>query len=257
MKKKSNQSLAETQKIMKAALKLQSGGWSKSKLNIRKSRPISSRKRLQIYQSSYRDKIIQSLQEDFPMLLKALGKRRFVLLLEKYLSQFPSQTWTLATVGQQMPLFLREFSPWMEQPELAEIASLDWLSLLTLEAHESHTLDLERLQSLNEMAVETLHLKLHPSVFLFEARNFTGKLKSKKHGFSKQNESSYFFIVTMQNRMKPRQIQTEEWNILSKIKNECTVPELLSFIEAMALPKERIVKFFFQWSKEGIIAFSN
>lgn len=73
---------------------------------LRPGRRLSARERLGIYHRSYWARLRQSLAEDFPALRAVVGRRRFAALLDAYLIDHPSHSWTLRDLGQHLPAWL-------------------------------------------------------------------------------------------------------------------------------------------------------
>lgn len=70
---------------------------------------LSATERIEIYARQYWWRLLQSLEEDFPVLQRVLGVERFNVLLKKYISECPSQSYTLRHLGRKLPKFIDHF----------------------------------------------------------------------------------------------------------------------------------------------------
>ena len=68
---------------------------------------LSSAERLELYHRQYWFRVLDSIAEDFPVLRKMAGERVFWSLMEAYLSDCPSASFTLAASGQPTAGFYR------------------------------------------------------------------------------------------------------------------------------------------------------
>jgi hypothetical protein len=69
---------------------------------IRPNSRLTSLERLDIYSRSYWFRLVDSLSEDFPGLLAALGSTAFERLAKAYLTDCPSQSFTLRNLGSRL-----------------------------------------------------------------------------------------------------------------------------------------------------------
>lgn len=94
---------------------------------IEPSSTLSSHERLELYAQQYWWRLLDSLRDDFPKLLRYLGERRFNTLLVRYLTKHPSRSYTLRELGRDLPNFLKRYSalPRVKRRAAADIASLE------------------------------------------------------------------------------------------------------------------------------------
>jgi hypothetical protein len=74
---------------------------------IRPNDRLTSIERLEIYSRSYWFRVLDSLCDDFPGLRAVLGKRAFHRLSRAYLSDCPSQSFTLGNLGSRLERWLQ------------------------------------------------------------------------------------------------------------------------------------------------------
>src|SRR5437899_11452407 len=69
---------------------------------------LSSVERLEIYNQVYWFRILASLAEDFPGLRAVIGQHNFDRVLLAYLTELPSESFTLRNLGSRLESWLRE-----------------------------------------------------------------------------------------------------------------------------------------------------
>jgi hypothetical protein len=89
---------------------------------------LSSFERLEIYNRQYWFRLLSVVSEDFPALCALLGPERFVALIQAYLAENPSISWTLRDLGSTLPAFLERHPEFTgRRHRLAvDVARLEW-----------------------------------------------------------------------------------------------------------------------------------
>lgn len=75
------------------------------------SRNLTSEERLGIYAHAYYARLLECLEDSFPVLARALGKEVFTSFAFEYLQRYPSRSYTLDRLGEDFPRFLDETRP--------------------------------------------------------------------------------------------------------------------------------------------------
>jgi hypothetical protein len=97
---------------------------------------LSGAERLELYHRQYWYRLLDSLAEDFPMLRRMTGDELFWDLIEQYLIERPSQSFTLRHLGEVFPTFL-EISPRLDDLQrlwFAAIARIEYAQMESFEA---------------------------------------------------------------------------------------------------------------------------
>jgi hypothetical protein len=113
---------------------------------------LSSFERLEIYNRVYWFRILSSLAEDFPGLRAVIGQRRFDKLLVAYLSDCPSESFTLRNLGSRLEKWLHkhpEFIPKKERIAL-DMVRLEWADIEVFDQAELPQLTADDLRNLGE-----------------------------------------------------------------------------------------------------------
>ena len=93
---------------------------------------LTSFERIQIYNRQYWFRLLDCLYDDFPGLHAILGDRRFEKLRIAYLTQYPSESFTLRNLGARLEAFLRDEPKWIK-PRVAmclDMVRFEWAQIL-------------------------------------------------------------------------------------------------------------------------------
>jgi hypothetical protein len=116
---------------------------------VNPSQRLSAVRHLDIYRHSYIARLRACMQSQFSALSYALGSELFELFADQYLDTYPSESYTLNTLGQKFALFLEETRPdaGLKQKEtwpdfMIELAGFEYALSEIFDEHadEQHTL---------------------------------------------------------------------------------------------------------------------
>ncbi len=130
---------------------------------------LTSFDRLEIYNRQYWFRILSGFAEDFPGLRAVLGGRRFDALAKAYLTDCPSQSFTLRTLGSRLETWLRKHPDWAaERQNLAvDMARLEWADIEAFDGKREASLKPDELAGANPAK---LRLRLQPYITLLDLR---------------------------------------------------------------------------------------
>jgi hypothetical protein len=124
--------------------------------------PISDR--LGIYRNAYRVRLIEALDDTYPVLHAVLGDEVFVALGEEFVTAHPSVHRSIRWYGGELWEFLGQRPPYAEQPILAEIALLEWTLAEVFDAADAEPKPRAALSVIDASAWSELHFEFHPSL---------------------------------------------------------------------------------------------
>ena len=75
---------------------------------VTRSRSLTATERVAIYGRAYHARLTECLEAEFGVLRKALGDDLFRMFARAYLSNCPSQSYTLANLGKGFPGYLQD-----------------------------------------------------------------------------------------------------------------------------------------------------
>ncbi len=128
---------------------------------IRPNDRLTSFERLEIYNRQYWFRLYTCFEEDFPGLLAIVGRAKFDALMRAYLTDCPSESFTLRNLGSRLESWL-ERNPGTIQPHVQlalDMVRLEWAHIEAFDSEEKPRLNAEALVNLDENSV--LHLQPH------------------------------------------------------------------------------------------------
>lgn len=126
---------------------------------------LTSFERLEIYNRQYWYRVLSNMQEDFPGLCAILGDRKFLKMSEAYLTDCPSQSFTLRNLGSRLESWLRRHPKWAgtKQALALDMVRLEWADIEAFDGKAEPPL---RAEELRAGADEELRLRLQPYIRL-------------------------------------------------------------------------------------------
>lgn len=130
---------------------------------------LTSFERLEIYNRQYWYRIMDSFYEDYPGLRALLGERRFERLACAYLTQYPSQSFTLRNLGRRLVEFLQAEPHWIMplHPPALDMARLEWAHIEAFDNEAKPPLELDSLLGADPAQIR---LQLQPHLTLLQLR---------------------------------------------------------------------------------------
>ena len=245
---------------------------------IKPNARLTSLERLEIYSRQYWFRVLDSLYEDFPGLCAVLGPRAFDRLATAYLTDFPSESFTLRNLGSRLEGWLRDH-PGHAGNNLAlalDMVRLEWAHIEAFDGAAKKVLGPEDLLELGP----ELRLRLQPHITLLELRYPVDDLRiqvnaiSEGHGAAsnavrRQKESR---IVHRCTRLKPepvflavhrldftiyyRRLEAEEFYLLDALRRGRPIGETVEILcKNGATPldelQQKIENWFAAWARLG------
>jgi hypothetical protein len=144
-------SLRELEERMVEAITGSEAAATAAALRITAGPSLDARQRLEIYRFGYRARLVECLDDDYPMLARTLGASVFEQLAHQYIERFPSRSPSLNAFGRRMSELCRvadlgEYDAL--RPFLAELAALEWALVEIIHAKEPPPFDLAALKAI-------------------------------------------------------------------------------------------------------------
>lgn len=92
---------------------------------------------LGIYRNAYTIRLIKILRGDFSRTHRFAGDASFDRLAGDYLAAQPSTSYSVRWVGAGLADFLAAHEPWRQNPELAQLARLEWAQIMAFDAADT------------------------------------------------------------------------------------------------------------------------
>jgi hypothetical protein len=234
--------------------------------------------RLEIYSRSYWFRILDCLYDDFPGLSAALGKRAFNRLSRVYLTERPSESFTLRNLGEGLEEWLREHPEYAGRHfDLAlDMVRLEWAHIEAFDSPERKPLGPEDLLELGP----ELRLGLQPHVILLELKYPVDDLRIAVNQRLEEHDSASNAVaerdqhrtVRRYRRLKPqpihlavyraedfvwyRRLETDEYRLLDGLRQGMAIGEAIEkMMQGSAMAEEKlgaaVQEWFAGWARMG------
>jgi hypothetical protein len=128
---------------------------------IRPNDRLTSFERLEIYNRQYWFRLYTCFEEDFPGLQAIVGRPKFDALMRAYLTECPSQSFSLRNLGSRLESWLELHSDFIRpHAELArDMVRLEWAHIEAFDSEEKPPLNADDFANIGENS--TLQLQAH------------------------------------------------------------------------------------------------
>jgi len=126
--------------------------------------PLPVAARLGIYHNAYRVRLVEALDDTYPVLHAVLGDEVFVALGEEFIAAYPSVHRSIRWYGGELAEFLGRTPPYAEQPILAEVALLEWTLAEVFDAADAEPVQRADLSAVDASLWSELQFEFHPSL---------------------------------------------------------------------------------------------
>jgi hypothetical protein len=153
-------SLRELQERMVDAITGSDASAADAALRLTPGPRLTARERLEIYRFGYRARLVECLDDDYPILARTIGEAAFENLANQYIERFPSKHPNLNAFGRNMAALCKDAelgaldSPSGDFPGssardfLSELAALEWALVECIHAKEPESFELAVLQAI-------------------------------------------------------------------------------------------------------------
>jgi hypothetical protein len=125
--------------------------------------PLAAKDRLAIYRNAYQVRLIDALQDTYPILHGLLGDDLFMALGHAYVAAHPSVFRSIRWYGRELAQFMAHSPPY-DEPILAEVAQLEWTLAEVFDARDVEPLRRADLSAVAPSAWGDLQFTFHPSL---------------------------------------------------------------------------------------------
>ncbi|HFD86661.1 MAG TPA: hypothetical protein ENJ35_03175 [Gammaproteobacteria bacterium] len=119
-----------------------------------------------VYRANLKGNLGSALQDTYPVIFRLTGENFFNLCARHYWRSHHSHSGDLHDYGEHFADFLEAIEDRHGLPYLADVARLEWLAHRAFHAADASAITVSALQQLSENTLDSLHLKLHPSLQL-------------------------------------------------------------------------------------------
>lgn len=126
--------------------------------------PLPAAKRLAIYRNGYAVRLIEALDDTYPIVHAVLGDEVFAALGEAFVAAHPSRHRSIRWYGQELAAFLGAHPPYAQQPILKELALLEWTLAEVFDAPDALVVERAALSAVDPSQWSEIGLRFHPSL---------------------------------------------------------------------------------------------
>jgi len=131
---------------------------------IAETPPLPTQARLGIYRHAYLARLIETLEDHYPVLHDILGDEDFEALGASFIREFPSAHRSIRWYGRELADFLAARSPFDEQPIFAEVARFEWSLGEAFDSADAEVIGRSALEAVRPAEWADLTFSFHPSV---------------------------------------------------------------------------------------------
>ncbi len=184
--------------------------------------------RLDVYQYAYKARLVESLREDFPNLLKELGDAKFDKLMDRYLEKHPSTFWSLGELGKNLPRFIKN-------SKLSRLAHVEWTKCLVFSQVTPDHFDFTSLSHLPPEILLKGKLKLNPTLHFL--KNGMKGCMIFKSGFE----------------VKTQEVSSKDYPLFLALTKRQKISRIIGMLAKRKIKAEEIFATFSHWAGLGLI----
>ncbi len=245
---------------------------------IRPNDRLTSFERLEIYNRQYWFRLYSCFEEDFPGLQAIVGRAKFDALMRAYLTDCPSESFSLRNLGSRLEDWLTQHPAFIEpHAQLAiDMVRLEWAHIEAFDEEDRPRLSAQALASLSEDStlrlqpyLRLLALRYPVEDLLLQVRNVDGSSTSsannatatrKRHHVRRvaalAPKTMHLAVHRHENSVWYKPLSPEEFNLLSALLAGKPLGEALDLaLSSSTIPEDQRPAFlqdaFSTWSMLG------
>ncbi|QNI33889.1 putative DNA-binding domain-containing protein [Alloacidobacterium dinghuense] len=239
---------------------------------------LSSFERLEIYNRQYWFRLYSSFEEDFPGLMAVIGRKKFDVLTRAYLTDFPSQSFSLRNLGSQLEHWLLSHREYIEpRAELAlDMVRIEWAHIEAFDSASDALIDADDLAGIHDGSqlhlqpyLRVLQLQYPVDDLIIELRSESGssdsssnnasiarKRRKARHVAALEPEEIYLALHRHENSVYYKRLSREDYRLLSALMAGEPIGKAIdTAFEGSEIPEEERASFlqvaFQTWSSLG------
>jgi hypothetical protein len=220
---------------------------------IRPSATLASEERLDIYRGMYLLRMQEALDIDYPGLAHFLGADEFSRLVSRYVDVYPSRSYTLNRLGDQLPPFLDTITD-IQKPEFCRaLARLELALTVVFDELETPGVTPEEIAAVPQDAWERARLRpiaaFRLLAFEYPVSQYIGAV-DEENAFPQIRKRKTWVAAYRKNyRVHRLDLSRQAHQLLSLLVAGQTVGEALT---AVPVPQSRLFEWFRDWVAEGL-----
>ena len=224
------------------------------------SKTLSSLERLDIYRGMYLLRMEEALAIDYPALKHFLGDDSFMKLVARYVEIFPSRSYTLNRLGDQLPEFLATVDGLPKKDFCRDLARLEYALTMVFDSAETPALTQEAVRAVPQDAWETARLRPVQAFRLLEfdypVSRYLGAV-DEENGFPRVAPKKTWLVAYRRNYYVHRMdLKQPAYELLTALASGTTMGEsILSVMTRKRRPavkESQLFEWFRDWMNEGL-----
>lgn len=202
--------------------------------------------RFKVYSQAYWIRMEESLEEDFPLLVEALGEDSFSELVEDFLIHMPSKFSSLSEVSKALPNFLSNKEWSKRYPYAVDLARIEISELLSRQSRWIKPSDFTELSKFSQEELLKVVFYFQPS-----ARLLRLDWSIDTNEFARSKKQKLFYLILKEKcGLKTHPLQEFEFKILEHLIQKDTLGSVLEKLETDA--PLRLGESFRKWAEIGL-----
>jgi len=220
---------------------------------------VAAERRLAIYSSAYRARIIEALGDDYPGLRALAGETLFERLAREYVDANPSRFFNLRWYGSGLAAFLRSFAG-RRAPGFCEMADFEWQLGLAFDAADAAPVMIEDIARVPPDKWPGMRLAAHPSVRLLSLRYNVPALSSavqdgKPMPPLRRKRSAVCWLIWRRDlTVHFRSLARDEAQALNALTRGASFSQICATLSDSTDPALRAAALLKGWAGDGLIA---
>lgn len=238
-----------------------------AKAFIKPSKTLSPKERIEIYNQQYWWRLLNIMHENFPLVTRLFGYYDFNQTVAiPYLEKHPPEHWSLAILGETLPLWIEECYHEEDKALVLDSSRLDWAFNMSFSAKELKPIDIIKATTEEEGSrLLTEKVMLQPHLFLLETKYdlipFRAALLKEdgdhfvEHDFPKLKKQKKHLVVYRSPSMHVewKEISSEESVVLGKFRQGSSIEEVCGWLETqegslLAEAEKNLLHWFHEWT---------
>ena len=246
--------LLESQELLQNAIMLGENFESKPANWIIEKEKFPADKQLKVYVNAYRYRLNDVTAEDYPVLEKYLGKKKFEDLIWKFANQVQPDHFNIARFSLKMPQFIKQELP--KDLFAYELCCLETSITQMSDPQNDKLLEPKHLKNITPEAL--LEQKLYPQKalelhsFKYQTNMYYQSIMDDETKVVPVKKKSYLAVFRNEDKMWRMSLEADEFKLLKKIFDGATIGEALSEIKESQAKK--ISFWFSRWINNGLLA---
>jgi hypothetical protein len=222
------------------------------------SHSMTSAERVGVYHGMYLMRMEEALEADYPVIRYHLGDHQFGHLVREYVQRYPSTSYTLNRLGDQLPQFFLDEPEWHDAAFLHDLARLELAMTEVFDEEESSVLGSEELEAVPPETWEEARLRPIPAFRLLAFKHAVVPNLVAYHedrpSPGPRRRASRLALYRRDYSVLRLELTRAEFDLLKAIVDGAPLGKALTAAAASKSPRQqtKIFRWFRTWVSEGL-----